>query len=68
MIVSGRAEMGPADPPAQAMAQLLLLRHRLAATAADIYAGAGFSPTPSATRSASFSASTAQLEPRPHLP
>lgn len=41
MIVSGRAEMGPADPPAQAIAQLLL-RHRLAAMAADAYADAGF--------------------------
>lgn len=41
MIVSGRAEMGPADPPAQAIAQLRL-RYRLAAMAADAYAGAGF--------------------------
>jgi predicted kinase len=41
MIVSGRAEMGPADPPAQAIAQLLL-RYRLAAMAADAYADAGF--------------------------
>jgi|SRR5271170_1705748 len=41
MIVSGRAEMGPADPPAEAIAQLLL-RHRLAAMAAGAYAGAGF--------------------------
>jgi predicted kinase len=41
MVVSGRAEMGPADPPAQATAQLLL-RYRLAAMAADLYAGAGF--------------------------
>jgi cytidylate kinase len=42
MIVSGRAEMGPADPPAQAIAQLRL-RYRLAAMAADAYADAGFS-------------------------
>ena len=41
MIVSGRAEMGPADPPAQAIAQLRL-RYRLAAMAADAYADAGF--------------------------
>jgi len=41
MIASGRAEMGPADPPAGALAQLLL-RYRLAAMAADVYAGAGF--------------------------
>jgi predicted kinase len=41
MIVSGRAEMGPVDPPAQAIAQLLL-RYRLAAMAADLYADAGF--------------------------
>jgi cytidylate kinase len=41
MIVSGRAEMGPANPPAQAIAQLRL-RYRLAAMAADAYAGAGF--------------------------
>jgi chloramphenicol 3-O-phosphotransferase len=41
MIVSGRAEMGPADPPAEASAQLRL-RYRLAAMAADAYAGAGF--------------------------
>jgi chloramphenicol 3-O-phosphotransferase len=41
MIVSGRAEMGPADPPAEAVA-LLLLRYRLAAMAADAYASAGF--------------------------
>jgi chloramphenicol 3-O-phosphotransferase len=41
MIVSGRAEMGPADPPVQAVAQLLL-RYRLAAIAADAYADAGF--------------------------
>jgi chloramphenicol 3-O-phosphotransferase len=41
MIVSGRAEMGRADPPAEAIAQLRL-RHRLAAMAADTYAEAGF--------------------------
>jgi chloramphenicol 3-O-phosphotransferase len=41
MIVSGRAEMGPASPPAEAVAQLRL-RHQLAAMAADAYAGAGF--------------------------
>jgi chloramphenicol 3-O-phosphotransferase len=41
MIVNGRADMGPADPPAQAIAQLRL-RYRLAAMAADAYAGAGF--------------------------
>ena len=41
MIVSGRAEMGPADPPAEAIGQLRL-RYRLAAMAADAYAGAGF--------------------------
>jgi hypothetical protein len=41
MIVSGRAEMGPADPPAEAITQLQL-RHRLAAMTADAYAGVGF--------------------------
>ena len=41
MIVNGRAEMGPADPPPEAMAQLLL-RYRLAAMTADAYADAGF--------------------------
>jgi len=41
MIVNGRADMGPADPPAEAIAQLRL-RHRLAAMTADGYAGAGF--------------------------
>jgi chloramphenicol 3-O-phosphotransferase len=41
MIVSGRAEMGPADPPAEAIAQLRL-RHKLAGMAADGYANAGF--------------------------
>jgi chloramphenicol 3-O-phosphotransferase len=41
MIVNGRAEMGAASPPAEAVAQLRL-RHRLAAAAADGYAAAGF--------------------------
>lgn len=41
MIVSGRAEMGPAGPPAEAIAQLRL-RHRLSAMTADGYADAGF--------------------------
>jgi predicted kinase len=41
MIVSGRAEMGAASPPAEAVAQLRL-RYQLAAAAADGYARAGF--------------------------
>ena len=41
MVVRGRAEMGPADPPAEAIRQLRL-RHALAAAAADGYADAGF--------------------------
>ncbi len=41
MIVNGRAEMGAAQPPAEALRQLRL-RYRLAAAAADGYAGAGF--------------------------
>jgi chloramphenicol 3-O-phosphotransferase len=41
MIVSGRADMGPADPPVDAVAQLRL-RYRLAAMTADAYADAGF--------------------------
>lgn len=41
MIVNGRANMGPADPPPEAVRQLRL-RYRLAAQAADVYAGAGF--------------------------
>jgi chloramphenicol 3-O-phosphotransferase len=41
MIVTGRAEMGPASPPAEAVAQLRL-RHRLTAMTADGYADAGF--------------------------
>ena len=41
MVVSGRAEMGPANPPVEAVRQLRL-RYALAATAADGYADAGF--------------------------
>ena len=41
MIVNGRASMGPADPPDDAVRQLRL-RYRLAAQAADGYAEAGF--------------------------
>lgn len=41
MIVNGRADMGPADPPAEAVRQLRL-RYQLAAQAADGYAEAGF--------------------------
>ncbi|MGW7531391.1 AAA family ATPase [Amycolatopsis sp. NPDC054798] len=41
MVVNGRAEMGPADPPAEAVRQLRL-RYALAAQVADGYAGAGF--------------------------
>ena len=41
MIVNGRASMGPADPPEEAVRQLRL-RYRLAALAADGYAEAGF--------------------------
>jgi predicted kinase len=41
MIVNGRASMGPADPPDEAVRQLRL-RYRLAARAADGYAEAGF--------------------------
>ena len=41
MIVNGRASMGPADPPDEAVRQLRL-RYRLAAQAADGYAEAGF--------------------------
>lgn len=41
MIVNGRADMGPAGPPAEAVRQLRL-RYRLAAQVADGYAGAGF--------------------------
>jgi chloramphenicol 3-O-phosphotransferase len=41
MIINGRAEMGPASPPAEALTQLRL-RHRLAAISADAHAGAGF--------------------------
>lgn len=41
MVVNGRAEMGPANPPAEAIRQLRL-RHALAASVADGYADAGF--------------------------
>lgn len=41
MVVNGRVEMGPADPPAEAVRQLRL-RHALAARVADGYADAGF--------------------------
>jgi hypothetical protein len=41
MIVNGRASMGPADPPDEAVRQLRL-RYRLAAQTADGYAEAGF--------------------------
>ena len=41
MVVNGRAEMGTADPPAEAVRQLRL-RYALAAQVADGYAEAGF--------------------------
>lgn len=41
MVVNGRVEMGPANPPAEAVRQLRL-RYSLAARVADGYAGAGF--------------------------
>jgi chloramphenicol 3-O-phosphotransferase len=41
MVVNGRAEMGPASPPAEAVRQLRL-RYTLAAATADGYADAGF--------------------------
>jgi predicted kinase len=41
MVVNGRVEMGPADPPAEAVRQLEL-RYALAAKVADGYAEAGF--------------------------
>jgi chloramphenicol 3-O-phosphotransferase len=41
MVVNGRVDMGPADPPAEAIRQLRL-RYALAATVADGYADAGF--------------------------
>jgi chloramphenicol 3-O-phosphotransferase len=41
MVINGRVEMGPADPPAEAVRQLRL-RYALAASAADGYADAGF--------------------------
>lgn len=41
MVVNGRVDMGPADPPPEALRQLQL-RYSLAATVADGYAAAGF--------------------------
>lgn len=41
MVVNGQVEMGPADPPPEALRQLRL-RYELAAQAADGYADAGF--------------------------
>ncbi len=41
MVVNGRADMGSAVPPPEALRQLRL-RYALAASAADAYAGAGF--------------------------
>lgn len=41
MVVNGRADMGAADPSAEALRQLRL-RYALAASAADSYADAGF--------------------------
>jgi chloramphenicol 3-O-phosphotransferase len=41
MVVNGRVDMGPADPPAEAVRQLRL-RHALTAQVADGYADAGF--------------------------
>ena len=41
MVVNGRAEMGSADPPPEAVRQLRL-RYQLAAAVADGYADAGF--------------------------
>jgi hypothetical protein len=41
MVVNGRVEMGPADPPAEAVRQLRL-RYALAASVADGYTRAGF--------------------------
>jgi predicted kinase len=41
MVVNGRVDMGPADPPAEALRQLRL-RYALAASVADRYAEAGF--------------------------
>lgn len=41
MVVNGRVEMGPADPPPEALRQLRL-RYALAAKVADGYAEAGF--------------------------
>lgn len=41
MVVNGRVDMGPAEPPPEALRQLQL-RYALAATVADGYADAGF--------------------------
>src|SRR5215475_11403827 len=41
MVVNGRVEMGPANPPPEAVRQLKL-RYQLASAAADSYAHAGF--------------------------
>lgn len=41
MVVNGRADMGPADPPAEALRQLRL-RYAIAVSVADQYAEAGF--------------------------
>jgi predicted kinase len=41
MIVNGRVDMGPADPPQEAVRQLRL-RYAIASTVADKYARAGF--------------------------
>ncbi len=41
MVINGRVEMGPSDPPPEALRQLQL-RYALAATVADGYAEAGF--------------------------
>lgn len=41
MVVNGRADMGAADPPVEAVRQLRL-RYRIAASVADQYADAGF--------------------------
>jgi dephospho-CoA kinase len=49
MIVNGRADMGAAEPPAEALRQLRL-RYRPAAAAADRYAGAACARGPLITR------------------
>jgi cytidylate kinase len=41
MVVNGRVDMGPADPPQEAVRQLRL-RYAIASTVADMYARAGF--------------------------